>query len=685
LAIQAAAQLASEYEDGVWLCELAGADDTESMLQLVASTVGIASRPGLDLRGSIVEYLVPKATLMVLDNCEHLIDTAAGLADMVRKKCPDVEVLATSREPLALEGERIFALRSLSLPTDGHIPGEELKSDAVQLFVERARAVRADLALTSGNAATIAEVCRRLDGIPLAIELAAARVTSMGPAEIATHLDERFRLLAGRRRGAVERHQTLRGTLDWSYSLLSERERLVFDRLAVFAAGFDAQAAMAVSGDGLESWDVIDALDSLTAKSMLVADTSEEGSTRYRLLETLRHYARERLALHGEDADQWRSRHVDYYTGLARIIGEALLGPDEIIWRRRLAAELDDLRAAVNWSLERPGDGRCVEIVAALSVQAAQYQTAGIGTWAERCAERAQAAPPPLRTAVLGAAAWEATRRGDPQALAAGQDALRLGLPFGWPASYLPHMALAMAWNTQDRFDKALEVAADGHAALDAAGAPRGGHTHLSCAEASYTGDAEIARQFAEAALANAQACENPTELAIGWFAIGYAYLRQDPARAAAALDQSIAITRSGAGDGVYAYALMLAAVLASGSGDANTAILLLEEAVHYGRDSGNQITIIVAVVFGLIIMANLGESEVAATLSAARGEELIRAWQSIGILPEYEDTVGHLRLQLGSAAFDAALARGAAMSHEQIVAFFRSELGRVGASIGEQ
>jgi predicted ATPase len=604
---------------------------------------------------------------------------------MVRKKCPDVEVLATSREPLALEGERIFPLRSLSLPTYGHIPGEELKSDAVQLFVERARAARADLALTSGNAATIGEVCRRLDGIPLAIELAAARVTSMGPAEIGAHLDERFRLLAGRRRGAVERHQTLRATLDWSYSLLGERERLVFDRLAVFAAGFDAQAAMAVAADGLESWDVIDALDSLTAKSMLVADTAEEGSTRYRLLETLRHYARERLALNGEDADQWRSRHADYYAGLARIIGEALLGPDEILWRRRLAAELDDLRAAVNWSLDRPGDARCVKIVAALSVQAAQYETAGIGTWAQRCVQRAEAAPAGLRTAVLGAASWEATRRGDPQALAVGQDALRDGLPLGWPASYLPHMALAQAWAAQGRLDKALEVAASGHAALDTAGAPPVGHTNLFCAEAIDRGDPESARPFAEAALANAHACGNPTGLAIGWLAVGFAYLRQDPERAAAALDESIAITRSGAGDGVYAVALVLAAVLASSFGDAGTAIALLDEALRYGRDSGNQVMVTAAVGVGSIIMAKLGEPEVAATLSAAGSETSIREWQSMGPLPGYEDTVARLRSQLGPAVFDAVLAKGAAMSREQTTAFLLDELARAGASVAEQ
>jgi predicted ATPase len=629
------------------------------------------------MRDSVVEYLSPKAMLLVLDNCEHLIDPAAELINLVRTKCPGVRVLATSREPLAVDGERVFPLRSLSVPVEG----DEGDSEAVRLFVERARSARPEFALTPANAAVVGEVCRRLDGIALAVELAAARVTSMSPAEISAHLDERFRLLAGRRRGSVERHQTLRATLDWSYSLLGETERMVFDRLGVFAGSFDADAATAVAGEDLDSWDVLDTLDSLAAKSMLLADTTDQGATRYRMLETMRHYARERLADQG-DPDRWRSRHADYYARLSRAIGEALQGPEEIPWRRRLTAELDDLRAAVNWSLDRPGDARCVTIVAALSVQAAQVETAGIGTWAERCVERAQDAPAALRAAVLGAAAWESERRRDPQACALGQDALRDGLPVGWPASYLPHMALAQAWATQGRLDKALEVAASGHTALDAAGAPRVGHTALLCLEATFTPDPEMTRQLADAALANAQACDNPTGLAIGWYTVGYANLRHDPARSAAALDQSAAMTRAGAGDGVYAYALICSAVLESATGDAETALASLEEAVRYGRDSGNQLAIDTAAGFGLMIMANLGEPGVAATLSGAHAEAVMWMMQANGYGAEYQDTIARLRRQLDRPALDAAVATGVTMSHEQIAAFLLHELARLRSSL---
>jgi predicted ATPase/class 3 adenylate cyclase len=685
LANRAAAELAASYADGVWLCELAGANDAESMHQLVAGTVGIASRPGLDLRDSVVEYLRPKSILLVLDNCEHVIDAAAELAGLVRNKCPAVHVLATSREPLALEGERVFPLRSLSLPVETGLHGEGMRSEAVQLFVERASATRPDFAVAAGNAQTIAEVCRRLDGIPLAIELAAARVASMAPVEIAAHLDERFRLLAGRRRGSVERHQTLRATVDWSYALLGETDRLVFDRLGVFAAGFDAQAAVAVVGEGLESWDVLDVLAHLTAKSMLVADTTAEGTTRYRMLETMRHYARERLGVQGGDPDHWWSRHADYYAELARVIGEALLGPDEIAWRRRMAVELDDLRAAVNWSLDQPDDDRCVQIVAALSVQAAQSDIAGIGTWAERCVERARAAPPPLRTAVLGAAAWNMARGADPHgAIAIGLDALRDGLPSGWPSSYLPFMALSLAWGLQGRVDKAATVAAGGHAALDAAGASPVGHTHLYCVEAMSTADPDDARRLAEAALSNAQACHNPTGLAVGWFAIGSAHIPHDPTRDFAALERSIAITRNGAGDGVYPFALMLAALFASGAGDIETAIALLDEALRHGRDSGNQNTVAVAVALGVIVMTDLGQLEVAAVLSGAGGDLAVSVLWTPHHVSQYEDVIARLRVELGSPAFDAAFAKGAAMSIDQAAVFFVSELARIRSSLAD-
>ena len=235
----------------------------------------------------MIEFLAGKHLLVVLDNCEHLLDPAAEFAELVMRQCGSVRVLATSREALAIDGEHVHGLRSIA------------DEDAFRLFVDRARAVR-DFDVDDASRTAIAEICNRLDDIPLAIELAAARVVSMQPTEIAALLDERFRLLSGGRRRGVERHQTLRATVEWSYSLLEENERLVFDRLGVFPASFTSDAAVGVAcGDDLAEWDVIDALTSLARKSMIGTEPGEGGVTRYALLETLRQYGRDQLNTRG--------------------------------------------------------------------------------------------------------------------------------------------------------------------------------------------------------------------------------------------------------------------------------------------------------------------------------------------------------------------------------------------------
>src|SRR5439155_9242740 len=293
LALEVAAEARPAFREVTGLSELAAADDGDAMAQVGAAALGVGQRPGLSLVASIVDFLRPKQLLVVLDNCEHLLDAASDLAGTVGKDCRHVCVIATSREPLEVPGEHVVRVRSLPVPDAAAVEWSTIEqSDCVRLFCERAASTGSTFALSGANARTVAEICRRLDGIPLAIELAAARIAVMQPVDIAARLDERFRLLTGRRRGALERHQTLRATVDWSYSLLDERERTVFKRLGVFPATFDADAAeRIVTGDGVETWQVGDALVSLVAKSMLVIDESSEATTRYQMLETLRQYA----------------------------------------------------------------------------------------------------------------------------------------------------------------------------------------------------------------------------------------------------------------------------------------------------------------------------------------------------------------------------------------------------------
>jgi predicted ATPase/class 3 adenylate cyclase len=677
LALQVAAHALPGFGDGAWLCELAGADGAESMYGLVAATLGVVSRPGLDLRASVVQFLGPKRLLMVLDNCEHLVDSAADLAAAIVGACPEVRVLATSREALAVPGERIVHLQPLGLPDMSATVETMGAYDAVRLFVERARAARPGFGLTAGNAVAVGELCRRLDGIPLALELAAARVATMTPSEIVGHLNERFRLLAGRWRGAVERHQTLRATLDWSFSLLDPKERQVFDRLGIFAGGFDAEAAVAVAAaEGIEDWDVLDGLASLVAKSMVVVEAADGDSTRYRLLETMRHYARQRLA-EEDDPDRWRARHAEHYAGLAEVIGPALNGPDELVWRPRLAAELDELRAAVDWSLDADGD-HAVRIVAALAIQAAQQDTAGIGEWAERCSARAQTASAPLRTAVLAASGWNVWRRGDPAAVAVVIDALRDGLPVGCPATYLPHMILMAALSTAGRLDEARAAIEAGHAALDAIGAPVNGHVHLSGAAVSFSQGAAEAHQMAAAALAGARESRNPTALAIAWWALACSISADDPARANAALAESLALTRAGAGDGVYGISLCLAAALHARLGDRNAAMTLLKEGVRHGRDTGNGMTIASAVSFGVQAMADLSQPEAAAILAGALATNF-EPFDNVIQLPERSlrrAKLDRVHEALGGSAFDAAFTRGAAMSPDEVVDYILDQIG---------
>ena len=341
LAIQVASELAPDFVDGAWVCELAAADDDVLMAQVIANSLRCQQRPGLSLVESIVEFLKVRNLLLVLDNCEHLLDDAGDLAAAVLRMGSDVKILATSREPLEVDGERVVRVKSLA------------EREAVRMFDDRARDAGATAPWTDEQWSAIAEICRRVDGIPLAIELAAARVEVMSPVEVAAHLDERFRLLTGKRRGRLERQQTLRATVDWSYQLLSSDERTVFDRLGIFMGSFDADAASAVvSDDSIDAWQVREAVAGLVSKSMLVAEDGPGGTTRYSMLETLRVFARDQLD-QIDDADVWRRRHAAHIMAFAEAFAVGAQGPDDLVWSARLLADLDNVAAAVTWALDR--------------------------------------------------------------------------------------------------------------------------------------------------------------------------------------------------------------------------------------------------------------------------------------------------------------------------------------------
>ncbi len=370
LALQVAAELLDQNAEGVWLVELAALADPAFVPRTVAATFGLRDQAGRSPLETLLDHLRPKAILLVLDNCEHLIEASAQLVDAVLRACPRAQVLATSREGLGIAGEVTWSVPSLSLPDARQAQDKETvsASEAVRLFVQRAQAAKPDFALSDQNAGAVARICQRLDGIPLAIELAAARVKVLTVEQIATRLAERdrFRLLTGGSRTALERQQTLRAAMDWSYQLLSAPERRLLRRLAVFAGGWTLEAAEQVcSGDGLERLDVLDWLARLVNKSLVVISADEAEVSRYHFLETIREYALERWR-ESDDVSALRQCHTLYYLGLAETAAFELDGPRQRDWNSRLRLERGNLRAALDWIIEQDAGDLGPRLVRAL-------------------------------------------------------------------------------------------------------------------------------------------------------------------------------------------------------------------------------------------------------------------------------------------------------------------------------
>jgi len=320
----------------------------------VASVLGVREQPACSLTETLSDHLRARKPLLVLDNCEHLIEACADLAEALLRSCPELRVLATSREALGILGEVAWPVPSLSLPDLRRLPAVESlpQYEAARLFVERAVAVKPTFALTEENAASVAQVCYRLDGIPLAVELAAARTKVLSVGQIADRLDDCFGLLSTGGRTAMSRHRTLHATMDWSHGLLPKEERVLFRRLSVFVGGFSIEAAEAVgAGEEIERAEVLELLSHLVGKSLVVA-REERGKARYQLLETVRQYGYEKLS-ESEEAGQVREWHAGYYLALAEEAEPELKGALQIAWLERFEREHDNLRAAISWSLER--------------------------------------------------------------------------------------------------------------------------------------------------------------------------------------------------------------------------------------------------------------------------------------------------------------------------------------------
>ena len=352
LSLEIAGKVRDRFPHGVWFVELAPRSDPALVVFAVAEALSVREEPGRPLLTTLLKFLGTRQLLIVLDNCEHLVEACARFAEAVLRGCRDVRILATSREPLNITGELEWRVPPLETPD----PNLRESSDrlnrysAVRLFLARASAVATGFRMTEENAAAIARICRRLDGIPLAIELAASRVKSLGVAQIAARLDDRFRLLTGGNRTALPRHQTLGSLIDWSYGLLSESERAMFRRLSVFAGGWTLDAAEAVCvGEGIGSSDALELLSHLVEKSLVVAN-AQATPPRYHMLETIRQYAGEKLA-ESHDAESVSERHLVFFMNFTETVQPHFYHPDQSHWYATVDADLDNVRAALEWSL----------------------------------------------------------------------------------------------------------------------------------------------------------------------------------------------------------------------------------------------------------------------------------------------------------------------------------------------
>ncbi len=685
LAMHVAAELLSELRDGAWVAELAAVDGADAMTEVVAAALGISWRADSPLAGGIVESLRSKELLLVLDNCEHLLGEVADFADALMRGCDGVRILATSREGLGVIGERVWPLRSLGLPKAGDSADSVAVSDAARLLVDRARAVVPSFALDEANAAAVGEICRRLDGIPLAIELAAARLAAMQPREIAEHLDERFRLLTGGRRRGIERHQTLRATVDWSYSLLDDRDRTVFDRLGVFAGSFDASGAQdVVAGDDLDPFDVLDALSELVAKSMVVAEPGPDGHTRYQLLETLRQYALERLDARDE-GDRSRRRHAEYYARFAETAGPELLGPHELVWRPRVNVEIDDLRAAVTWALDRdePDDAElAMRIIAALAVESVGNRGSGIGAWAERAVACATTASSPHAGSVLVAAAYGAFHRLDYEAATA---CVERAVPLAAdPTTFA--FAQAMRGNLALGRGDIAEALRINVAALDALGDSPGelAGRLLLCPTAIFAqqcGDVDSAEVIAERTLQDARRLGQPTGMAMALYVKGavLAYGGRPRDTALEALQESVELTRNGASDVVLAQALHALAHLYVADGAPMSAVPALSEGLAHSHDAGDRISVMSSIMESILAFVALElDIAVATCAGALLGGVFAPVSYSFDAAGNRDQVLAIVRDRLGAERYDAGYARGAVMEYEEVVAFVRSILDEI-------
>jgi predicted ATPase/class 3 adenylate cyclase len=559
LGISVAAESMDRFPDGTWLVELATVEALP-VVDVIAGVLGVDVTQRRTIEGALLDTLRSQTALLVIDNCEHVVSEVRRVVETIVQDAPGISILATSREGLRVGGEQLYSVPSLD------------DAAAVRLFADRAAAVDPAIDLHDAHAPAVRRVCETLDGIPLAIELAAARVSMFGIDDLARRVDQRFRLLTGGR-GRVERHQTLRAAIDWSYDLLTDEERTAFARMSTFAGGSTLEAAEAVLADeSLAADRVLDVLSSLIDKSLVTVDRSRS-QTRYVMLETIRQYSGERLVSSGE-ADAVRARHVAWYVQFARSAGRGLFSPDEPIWLDRLEAEMDNLQVAVAWAVATDDADAAMRIGGALPRQAMGRPLLGTGYLAEQALAVHGWEAHPARARVLAEAAYVAFLRAEndlaEQLLDRAIAEIRAGARFA--AAAYTHVLALKAWRWGHWGDTATyDLAKEGLAMAEAAGdvfAITGLRIAFAC-QAMLSVLEDEALEHAELALAEARRLRQPTLEATAIYALGMANSRRDPAGAIELLREAVRELRALGIESEHGSALLLITGLEARHGDA--------------------------------------------------------------------------------------------------------------------
>jgi predicted ATPase len=667
LALEVAAQLADEFPDGVWVFELATVTDPAAVPDAVAAVLGITQQPSKTVSESVASALEGRVRLLVIDNCEHVLDAVAELIGAILTRSATVRVLATSREGLGNAQEQVHPVRSLDV-TAG------LDSAAVSLFVERAHGIAPSFSMVDGDeAAAVTEICQRLDGIPLAIELAASRMASMTAREMRERLDHRFRLLVGSRRG-LERHHTLRHAVAWSYDLLDDTEKTVLDRCSVFAGGFDLQSACAVAGsDDLDEYAILEVLDALVRKSLLIADRSS-GRTRFSMLETIRQFAEEQLVAHGE-ASEIRAAHSRYFAGREADILALWDSPRQREAYDWFTIELANLRTAFRWAADQGDLDAAATIASYAGLFGATVQTFEPIAWAEELIEPARVIDHPRLAFlyVIAAQCWNPGRIEAAVGYAdAGQIVLgrsRDALPYGIEALLgLVYLAIGQPERLVEWCRAQLARRRDTHVYIR-------GWLVIALALAGSGGEA---MDSADGLIEAADATGNPSWLALALTAYGLAFRDADPVGALNAFGRGLLIAQD---SGYRAQASVLAnglALLEAEHGDTVSAFDHLTLAIRNFHNAGDTTTMRAPLANLAVLFDRLERYEPAATIAGFALSPM-----TASAVPEITTAITHLREVLGDQTYESLACKGETMTTAEMVTYAYDQIDQARTELG--